>query len=127
MKKMLRIQLMLPVAALIVLLGGCASQQIADQASVIEVATFQLKPGVTAEVFRPLDHAVEVEHVSLQPGFVSRESAAGKDGEWLVVVHWRSLNDAEASMNSFASVRAAADFMAKIQPDTMVMKRYQMD
>jgi hypothetical protein len=65
---------------------------------VIEVVTFKLKPGVSASEFAPVDKAVEVQHVAKQAGFVSRESAAGEGGEWLVIVHWRSVENAEASM-----------------------------
>jgi hypothetical protein len=35
-------------------------------------------------------------------GFISRKSAAGDNGEWLVVVHWRSVADAEASMGQLS-------------------------
>ncbi|MGH9949632.1 MAG: antibiotic biosynthesis monooxygenase family protein [Pyrinomonadaceae bacterium] len=94
------------------------------QGAVIEIATFKLKPGVTADEFRPLDNAVEVQYVVKQPGFISRESAAGDNGEWLVVVHWRSVEDAEASMASFSSAAAAEQFMSKIDASTMSMKRY---
>ena len=92
---------------------------------VVEVVTFKLKAGVSAAEFAPIDKAVEREHVARQPGFVSRESAHGADGDWLVIVHWRSANDAAASMASFEKAPAAAKFMAKIEASTMSMKRYQ--
>jgi hypothetical protein len=94
-------------------------------ASVIEVVTFRLNPGVTVGEFRQFDRDVEKQHVAKQAGFVSRESAVGEDGEWLVIVHWRSVKDAEASMASFPSAQAAAGFMAKIDASTMSMRRYQ--
>ncbi|MEM6327450.1 MAG: antibiotic biosynthesis monooxygenase [Bacteroidota bacterium] len=94
---------------------------------VIEVATFTLASGITPEAFRPLDQAVEDEHVSRQPGFISRQSAASEDGEWLVIVHWRSVEDAEASMASFASAPAAEAFMAHLQADTMQMNHYSTE
>jgi hypothetical protein len=62
--------------------------------------------------------------VSKQPGFLSRETALGTDGEWLVVVHWPSVEDADASMASFTSASAAQDFMAKLDTSTMTMQRY---
>lgn len=93
--------------------------------SVIEIVTFKLKAGVAAAEFAPIDQAVEREHVSRQPGFVSRESAHGADGEWLVIVHWRSAKDADASMATFEKAPAAAAFMSKIEASTMSMKRYQ--
>ena len=97
----------------------------AQNGSVVEVVTFKLKAGVSAAEFAPLDQAVEREHVAKQPGFVSRESAHGVDGDWLVIVHWRSVKDAEASMATFEKATAAAQFMSKIEASTMSMKRYQ--
>lgn len=69
----------------------------------IEIVTFKLKAGIAATEFAPIGKAAEREHVARQPGFVSRESAHGADGadgEWLVIVHWRSAKDADASMAS---------------------------
>lgn len=92
---------------------------------VIEVVTLTLKSGVSYAQFAPVDKAVGSEHVARQPGFISRESAAGKNGEWLVIVHWRSVADADASMAGFPSAPAAQKFVSLIDPATMVMKRYQ--
>lgn len=96
-----------------------------QSSSVIEIVTFKLKAGVAAADFAPIDKAVEREHVAKQPGFVSRESAHGTDGEWLVIVHWRSAKDADASMATFEKAPAAAPFMSKIEASTMRMKRYE--
>lgn len=96
-----------------------------ERGQVIEVVTFKLRAGVTAAEFAPIDKAVEREHVARQPGFVSRESAHGPDGEWLVIVHWRSAKDADASMTSFEKAPAAAPFMSKVEPSTMSMKRFE--
>lgn len=93
-------------------------------AEVVEVVTFKLQLGVSASEFRAVDQAVEKQHVAKQPGFVSRESVAGDNGEWLVIVHWRSAKDADASMASFQTAPAAAEFMSKIDAATMSMKRY---
>lgn len=95
-----------------------------QSSSVIEIVTFKLKAGVAASEFAPIDKAVEREHVAQQPGFVSRESAHGAGGEWLVIVHWRSAKDADASMATFEKAPAAAAFMSKIEASTMSMKRY---
>jgi hypothetical protein len=96
----------------------------APSTKVVEVVTFKLRGGVTAAQFRLVDQEVETQHVSKQPGFVSRESAAGEHGEWLVIVHWRSAADADASMASFETAPAAAKFMSSIDASTMRMKRY---
>ncbi|WP_158966727.1 antibiotic biosynthesis monooxygenase [Paraglaciecola sp. L3A3] len=93
-------------------------------AEVIEIASFTLNKGVTFQEFAAIDKTVEKEHVKLQPGFISRETAKGENGEWLVVVHWETLKDADASMNSFMQAKAANTFMSKINTSTMNMKRY---
>lgn len=104
--------------------GVVHAQTGAKMPVVIEIAKFKLAAGVTAAEFKPLDRAVEIQHVRKQPGFISRESAAGDNGEWLVIVHWKSVKDAEASMASFATAPAAQAFMSKIVPSTMTMQRY---
>lgn len=91
---------------------------------VIEIVTFKLKQGVSIDEFKLLDKAVELGHVVKQSGFISRESAAGDNGEWLVVVHWQSVADADASMASFPSAKAAEQFMSNLDVNTMSMKRY---
>lgn len=103
--------------------ANAQSSKIDMTAEIIEVATFKLKEGVTPDDFYPLDQAVASQHVSQQPGFISRESAVNGD-EWLAVVHWRSVEDAESSMASFADAPATAAFMDNLQADTMVMNRY---
>ena len=91
---------------------------------IIEIATFKLKEGLSPASFLPFDKAVEEKLVSKNHGFISRQSGATADGEWLVIVHWETVEDVDASMASFADSPAAAEFMANLQPETMSMKRY---
>ena len=101
-------RLLLLVAALAVAFFiPFANAEAVDSASVVEVVTFRLKSGVSAVKFARIDKQVELQHVSKQPGFISRESAFGTDNEWLVIVHWRSIADAESSMGSFEKAAAA--------------------
>lgn len=104
--------------------GANTTSSLESAAPVIEVVTLKLKSGVTADSFRPVDAALGADYVSKQPGFLSRESAPGKDGSWLVIVHWRSVADAEASMGKFETASGAAKFMSMIDPSSMVMTRY---
>ena len=110
---------------------ACAAPAAAPESNVeptvIEVATFKLADGVSPAQFAPLDAAVERNHVSKQPGFVSRETGYTDQGEWLVVVHWESIDAAEGSMASFANAPAATDFMANLDASTMSMKRYEIN
>lgn len=95
-----------------------------SESVVIEVVTVKLLDGVSYADFAVIDKAVETDHVSRQPGFISRESAPGEDREWLVIVHWASNEDADASMSTFMDAAAAKMFMSSIDADSMMMKRY---
>ena len=86
--------------------------------------TLKLKNGVSYADFAPIDKAVETQHVSKQPGFICARIRCRQNGEWLVIIHWRSAKDADASMASFASAPAAQEFMAKIDASSLAMKRY---
>ena len=97
----------------------------AQENGVIEIVTMSLAEGVSAEDFEPVDKAIEDEHVSKQPGFVSRQ-AAFSEGRWAVVVNWESADAAQASMDSFATARAAAKFMSMIDANTLSMTRYDL-
>lgn len=97
-----------------------------DTATVVEIATFEFADGVTADTFAPVDARVEAEHVSQQPGFVSRETGATQTG-WVAIVRWESADDAQASMDTFASAPAAADFMGMMNVETMQMARYAIN
>lgn len=97
----------------------------AQDKGVIEIVTMDLADGVSAEAFAPVDKAIEDDHVSKQPGFVSRQ-AGFAEGRWAVVVTWANAEAAQASMDSFASAPAAARFMSMIDPSSMAMTRYEL-
>jgi hypothetical protein len=94
-----------------------------QMAHVIEVATFDLQPGVNVEEFAKLDLLVKNDYIALQPGYLSRESGVDQE-KWLVIVHWKSIEEAEASMNSFMTAAPAKEFMRKLDVSTMKMSRY---
>ncbi len=120
----------LKLSALVIALTAAACSNaptnvVSPSGNVIEVASFNLGDGVTPEVFASIDRAVEAEHVSKQPGFVSREAGFTENGQWVAIVHWESIADAEASMASFGTAAAAADFMSQIDGNSLVMTRYK--
>ncbi|EOS93120.1 hypothetical protein ETR_20687 [Erwinia tracheiphila PSU-1] len=48
----------------------------------------------------------------------------GDNHDWLVIVHWDSVKDAEASMSSFIDAPAAKKIMNSIDASSMKMSRY---
>jgi len=116
--------LVIVVSILFSAIAGQATAQTKEGSPVIEVVTLKLKDGVTATQFLPIDQEIQTQYISKRPGFISRESAPGADHTWLVIVHWRTVADADASMKSFSTAPASAQFMSMIVPESMVMTRY---
>lgn len=109
----------------LILFSSMAGAAMAQDKGVVEVVTMNLKDDVSVEAFAAVDKAIEDQHVSKQPGFVSRETAVS-GRKWLVIVHWKSAAAAQASMDSFARAPAAAQFMSMIAASTMTMTRYDV-
>lgn len=121
---MMRKTVLLSAAFALGLFASHTAASARQTAPIIEVVTLKLKDGVTAAQFAPVDRDVQTHYMVQRPGFLSRESAPGADQGWVVIVHWRSLADAQASMKSFSTAPAAAKFMSMIVPNSMVMTRY---
>ncbi|MBT2399405.1 hypothetical protein [Streptomyces sp. ISL-100] len=94
--------------------------------TILEIATFSLRTGVSERAYLEADEAVERTYVSAQPGFRSRNIGSTDDGNRIVVVYWADTASADASMASYMEAPATGDFMALVDADTMVMTRYTM-
>jgi heme-degrading monooxygenase HmoA len=92
----------------------------------VETIRFKLKPGTTDEDFQKHNHKVHHEYMALRPGFRSRETSRSEDGEYLVVVHWASRADAEATINAFFGAPETQDFLAAVDVSTVVSGRYEL-
>ncbi|APD07931.1 hypothetical protein UJ101_02432 [Flavobacteriaceae bacterium UJ101] len=92
--------------------------------SVLEVTSYQLKPTADTSIFNKLDGEVESNYTSKQPGFIKRQSGVNEKGEYVVLVYWKTLEDAKASMQKFMGDSSVADFASMIDGSTMKMARY---
>lgn len=93
---------------------------------VLEITTFKTKPATNASAFHKLDGEVEARFTSKQPGFMKRQSAVTEEGEYVVLVYWNSMEEAEASMNKFMSDESVAGYASMIDGATMSMSRYRV-
>lgn len=94
--------------------------------AVVEIARFKLAAGADEQTFLRENERVQREYTPNQPGYISRELAKGEDGEWLVIVHWRTEQDADASMARFMGDPTAQGFVAALDASTASMKRYSI-
>ncbi len=95
--------------------------------TIMEVTTFKTNPNVIHADFSKRDAQVESDFTSKQPGFIKRQSGVNEKGEYVVIVFWQSLADADASMGKFMSDASVADYAQMINGPSMKMARYTMD
>ncbi|MFC6094652.1 hypothetical protein [Saccharothrix lopnurensis] len=93
--------------------------------STIETIRFRLRDDVETEDFIRRNRYVETEYMERRPGFQSRETAVSEDGEWMVSVHWATVEDAEATIGAFFGASETQDFLAAIDLPTVSSGRYQ--
>lgn len=94
---------------------------------ILEVTTFNINSNANPMVFAKRDAAIESDFTSKQPGFIKRQSAADDKGNYVVLVYWDNVVNAEASMNKFMADAAVADYAKMIDGATMKMSRYTID
>jgi hypothetical protein len=94
--------------------------------SVVENIRFRLVDGVSDADFRERDKKVHLEFMAQRPGFVTRSSAVSADGEWFVVVHWATQEDAEATINGFFGAPETQDFLAAVDKTTVQSGSYTL-
>lgn len=93
---------------------------------VLEVTTFRLNPTVSQDAFNTLDGEVETNFTSKQPGFIKRQSGVDDDGNYVVLVYWNTMADAESSMSKFMSDSSVAEYTGMIDGGSMTMNRYMI-
>jgi len=95
--------------------------------TIMEVTTFNINSNTDAMTFAQRDLKVENDFTSKQEGFVKRQSGVDDKGNYVVVVYWKSVAAADASMNKFMGDASVADYAEMIDAPTMKMSRYTMD
>ncbi|MEM1320826.1 MAG: hypothetical protein AAGG75_11255 [Bacteroidota bacterium] len=98
-----------------------------DDPTILEVTTFNINSTVNPIEFAQRDVRVESDFTSQQPGFIKRQSGVNDQGEYVVLVYWKSAANADASMNKFMGDASVADYAQMIDASTMKMARYAID
>ncbi len=98
-----------------------------EDKAIMEVTTFQLNSGADSKKFIIRDAEVENDFTSKQVGFIKRQSGVDDKGNYVVVVYWDKMADAEASMNKFMGDVSVADYAKMIDGSSMKMSRYAID
>jgi hypothetical protein len=91
---------------------------------VIEIMRFRLGAGASEEEFRAADRRLATEFAPHQPGLLSRTTARGEDGDWVVIDMWRSAADADACDERWDHDPVAQAFMAVLDRSSVTVGRY---
>ncbi|MDI3418511.1 antibiotic biosynthesis monooxygenase family protein [Streptomyces luteolus] len=92
--------------------------------STVETVRFHLSDGVVPAEFIALDQKMEADYMGKRPGFLSREITRNDDGEYLVIVHWATAEDADATMQAFFGAPETQDFLSSVDKSTVQSGRY---
>ena len=91
----------------------------------IVVWTFRLKDDITEEEFLAANERMQTGFVYLQPGFVRRTTARGKDGEWLVIGMWQTQADAATAGEVARGDPISRAANAMVDPASVAVKRFE--
>ncbi len=122
--------------AVALILNSCSTKKSTDQTNnnqtdmnsktIMEVTTFNIQSNVNPDDFANRDKQIESDYTSKQPGFIKRQSAVNEKGEYVVIVFWETMKDADVSMNKFMGDESVADYAQMIEGTSMKMSRYLM-
>lgn len=91
-----------------------------------EIVTFRLKQGVSNDAFKEETMSMERNFLGKLPGFVDRDTGISDDGEVAVVLHWKSAEDAQSSIDKFVESEGTKAFTSMIDMDTFKMRRFTL-
>lgn len=70
---------------------------------IVEWAPFELAEGVDEATLLAASEALQAEFISQQSGFISRELLKGQANQWVDIVYWNSLEEAEQAAQNAAN------------------------
>ena len=83
---------------------------------VTEVVSFTIAPGITDENFiQRVQDLEENFHKSL-PGYLDSELAKGKDGQWVMLMHWETLEQVKQASKLMMQTPSTEDFREALDP-----------
>lgn len=86
----------------------------------IEIVEFKLLKGPDEKVFLEASDTM-MKDLKKQSGFINRELLKSEDDQWIDIVHWRSLADAELAAKNVMSIPSCLKFFKMIDEATLKM------
>jgi quinol monooxygenase YgiN len=89
-------------------------------APAVEIVQFRLSQGRDERAFLAASDAMMAD-LRKQPGFISRELLKLGGGEWMDIVHWESIEDAEAAEEAVMTIPSCLAFFGMIDQASIRM------
>ena len=70
--------------------------------------------------------AVQKNFLEKQSGYIDRELLKDKDGQWVDMLHWNSMEEAQKAAEVTMSDLATQGFMQKIDPSSVKMLHLEL-
>ena len=80
---------------------------------IVEIAQFKLASGVTDEEFIKEAEFVQKNFLEKQRGYIDRELLKAKDGQWIDILHWDSMEEAQRAAEVMMKEPTTQGFMQK--------------
>jgi hypothetical protein len=94
-------------------------------ARTVEVAQFHLVEGTDEKAFLEAADAMQSEFLSNASGFIHRELIKGQYDEWMDIVHWNSLPEAEEAARQATNHPVCLRFFGMIDEMSMTIMYLQ--
>ena len=91
--------------------------------AVVEIVSFAVNTGVSEAQLIAAANNINAD-LAKQAGFISRNLAYDKAGEWVDIIHWRNLVSAESAAQHMMQNEKAGEFFALIDQSKMKMVHY---
>ncbi len=89
---------------------------------IVEIIQFKLVDGVNEEVFLQDATNVQKRFLEKQEGYAgTRQLLKDKDGEWVDIVYWESLEDAQKAQEAAMVSKTCMPMFEKIDPSSVKM------
>lgn len=95
-----------------------------SQQPILEVVLFRAKAGVSDE--QVLQGSAQIQPwLAGAPGYLKRTISKDDNGQWVDVVHWRTLAEAHQAAEKLMAEPSAVAFMTAIDPESVTMLHVQ--
>lgn len=92
---------------------------------VIELATFRLNKNISRDTFEKRDLAFEKEYIANQDGYITRQSGVAANGDRMMMLYWKTAEDADNSIKQFKKDQSVADYFNMIDQSSVKLRRFK--